>query len=371
MDGLSGPERPGRPWINLQGSLANPNLALEAARRGDVSQLPPEGPARVDARAQADAWASGLSAVCITVGHVAGPGDAWQKTCDDLARWRQFLDRPGSPWRQVNGVSDLVESRATGRVGVVLGFQNTDMLGPEPLRVARCAAQGVRVMQLTYNGVNAVGCGCLAPVDTGLTALGQDMVEAMNAQGVLIDLSHAGDRTLADAVQASLRPVIVSHTGCRALAAHRRNLADEDLRRVADAGGVVGLYAMPFLRAAGQPLLEDLVRHIDHALQMAGTEHVGVGTDGTLTAVDDVDNYRHFLGEAVRARRAAGLATVDEDPEVCLFLPDLTGPSQFQRLADALGRIGHGASVIDRVLGSNALRLFGEVWPSLSATGQP
>ena len=371
MDGLSALRRPASPWINLQCSLANPNLALEAARRGDGSQLPPEGPARVDARAQADAWTSGLAAVCITVGHVAGPGDAWQKTSDDLARWRQFLDRPDSPWRQVNGTSDLLDSRAAGQVGVVLGFQNTEMLGADPLRVAHCAAQGVRVMQLTYNGANAVGCGCLANEDTGLTALGQAMVEAMNAQGVLIDLSHAGDRTLAEAVWASRRPVIVSHTGCRALANHPRNLADEDLRRVADAGGVVGLYAMPFLRAAGKPLLEDLVRHIDHTLQVAGTEHVGVGTDGTLTAVDDVDNYRHFLGEAVRARQAAGLATADEDPEVCLFLPDATGPSQFERLADALGRAGHGASVVDRVLGGNALRLFGEVWPGPTTSGQP
>ena len=367
---MNGPGRQGRPWVNLQGSLANPNLALEAARRGDLSQLPPEGPARVDARAQADAWASGLAAVCITVGHVAGPGDAWQKTCDDLDRWRRFLDPQDGPWRRVGSVSDLVACRAAGQVGVVLGFQNTEMLGADPLRVAHCVAQGVRLMQLTYNGANAVGCGCLVPVDTGLTVLGHAMVEAMNAEGVLIDLSHAGDRTLADAVLASRQPVIVSHTGCRALANHRRNLADEDLRRVADAGGVVGLYAMPFLRRAGQPLLEDLVRHIDHALQTAGTEHVGVGTDGTLTAVDDVDNYRHFLGEAVRARQAAGLASADEDPEVCLFLPDLTGPSQFERLADALGRVGHGASVIDQVLGGNALRLFGEVCPSLSSTGQ-
>jgi membrane dipeptidase len=215
---------------------------------------------------------------------------------------------------------------------------------------------------LTYNGPNQVGHGCLSLKDSGLTPFGRQVVEAMNANGVLVDLSHAGPATLRDAIAASRKPIAVSHTGCRSLVDNPRNVWDEDLRRVADRGGVVGIYAMPFLRSSGQPMLDDYVRHIEHAIQVAGIDHVALGTDGTVTAVDDLATYLHYLGEAVASRQAAGVAAPGEDGAVALFLPDLQGPSQFEVLAHALARRGHSATAVDKLLGHNWLRLLADVW---------
>lgn len=348
--------------INLQGSLANPNLALEAARRGDLGSLPSGPTGRIDARALADARAAGVAATCVTVGHVVGPGDPLAQTHSELRAWQQLFEQPAPGCASIRTVADLEGCAATGTPGVVLGFQNLEMLGSDVASVATFAELGVRVMQLTYNGPNRVGCGCLSPQDSGLTPFGRHVVEAMNDGGVLVDLSHAGPATLRDAMAASRKPVAVSHTGCRSLVDNPRNVWDGDLRRLADRGGVVGLFAMPFLRSSGQPMLDDYVRHIEHAIQVAGIDHVALGTDGTVTAVDDLATYLHYLGEAVASRQAAGVAAPGEDGAVALFLPDMQGPSQFEILAHALTRRGHSAAAVDKLLGHNWLRLLADVW---------
>lgn len=352
--------------INLQGSLANPNLALEAAKRGGLDGLPPGPTGRIDARSVADLRSSGVSATCITLGHVVGPADAAETTHRDIECWKQFLALPNADFALVRTAADFVQIAEDGKHGVIFGFQNTEMLGSDVSTVGKFAELGVRVMQLTYNGANAVGFGCLSPEDRGLTPFGLQALQAMNASGVLVDASHAGLSTLRAAIKASNRPIAVSHTACRSLVNNPRNVFDEDLRLLADHGGVVGIYAMPFLRESGQPTLDDYVRHIDHALNVAGVDHVGIGTDGTITQVDDIATYLHYLGEAIESRKADGISAPGENQAVALFLPDMTGPTQFEILADRLGKQGYAASTIDKVFGLNWLRLVKAAWSARS-----
>lgn len=353
-----------RLMVNMQASLANPNVALEAAKRGDLKSIPAGATARIDTRALGDLARSGLSAVCVTVGHVAGPGDPVAKTHLELQDWAAFLAAHSEDVQLLASASDLTAARSHGRPGVILGFQNTDMLAGDLSSISGYAQLGVRVMQLTYNGANAVGHGCLSADDVGLSSFGREALRVMSECGVLVDLSHAGAITLRSALEVSAKPLAISHSACRSLVDNPRNVWDEDLRRLADRGGVVGIYAMPFLRAGGQPDAEDWLRHIEHALNVAGTDHVGIGTDGTITPVDDLATYLHYLNEAIEQRRAAGIAAPGEEPGVALFLPDLTGPSQFERLAERLRQRGHAAATVDKVLGGNWARLLGEVWPS-------
>ena len=352
--------------INLQGSLANPNMALEAAKRAELESLPSGPTGRIDARAIRDAKASGVTATCITVGHVVGSRDPVEATHRDLASWRQFLAKPCSPFSLVRTAADLAEFRVGRRLGLILGFQNTEMLDGKAVMVAKFAALGVRVMQLTYNGANAVGYGCLCPKDQGVTGFGREVIEAMNENGVLVDLSHAGSLTLRTAIQASTKPIAVSHTACRSLVDNPRNVNDNDLRLLARHGGVVGIFAMPFLRKFGQPTIDDFIRHIEHALDLVGDEHVAIGTDGTITQVDDPATYLHYLDEAIRGRKALGVAAPGEDEAVVLFLPDMTGPTQFDKLADCLTRRGHAATTVDKLLGQNWLRLVTEAWAPIA-----
>ncbi|MFG6468924.1 dipeptidase [Roseateles sp. BYS87W] len=348
--------------INALGVLDNPNLQIQPSAGDRQAMAYSSTGQNVDARSLADARASGLTAVNLTLGHVAGSAEPFEATVADIAGWNDCLRRHPEALRPVLSAPDLDAACAAGQVGVIYGFQNTEMLGADLGRIGVFAGLGVRVIQLTYNGRNAVGCGATVAQDTGLTPFGAEVVQQLQAHGVLVDLSHSSERTGLDALALAQRPLAITHTGCRALADHPRNKSDATLRRLAERGGVVGIYAMPYLREAGQPLAADWIAHIEHAWQVCGEDHVGLGTDGGTTAIDDMAAYRAQLAAETELRRAMGIGAPGEGPDVCLFLPDLCGPTQFTRLAELLASRGHGAARIDKLLGGNFRRVMGEAW---------
>ena len=204
--------------------------------------------------------------------------------------------------------------------------------------------------------------GSMVPENGGLTDFGRDVVAELNATRTLVDLSHSGERTLLDAIDASSVPVAITHTGCRAVTDLPRNKTDRELRLVAEGGGIVGIYFMPCLAADGMAVADDVVRHIEHAVQVCGEEHVGIGTDGGTTAVDDLDAAHEAARREVEARRRAGIGAAGERPGVVPFIPDLQGPGQFRKLADMLLAREHSSERVERILGRNALRVMRDVW---------
>lgn len=348
--------------INALGVLDNPNIRIQPSA-GDRNAMAYSSTGQgVDERWLADARAAGLTAVNITLRHVAGSAEPFEATVADIAGWDAFIRARPEALRKVHTAADIDAARTQGQVGVIYGFQNTEMLGRNAERVGLFGRLGVRVVQLTYNGRNAVGCGATVPDDTGLTAFGAEVVERVQAEGLLLDLSHSSERTCLDTLRLARRPLAITHTGCRAVADHPRNKSDAELRGVADQGGVVGMYFMPYLRLQGQPVAEDLIAHLEHALDVCGEDHVGLGTDGGTTAIDDMAAYRRMLAEETELRRAMGIGAPGETPDVCLFLPDLCGPTQFSRLAELLAARGHGAARIDKILGGNFRRVMQEAW---------
>ena len=348
--------------INALGVLDNPNIRIQPSA-GDRNAMAYTSTGQgVDDRSLADARAAGLTAVNITLGHVAGSAEPFEATVADIAGWDAFIRARPDALRKVHTAADIDAARTQGQVGVIYGFQNTEMLGRNAERVGLFGRLGVRVVQLTYNGRNAVGCGATVPDDTGLTAFGAEVVERVQAEGLLLDLSHSSERTCLDTLRLAPRPLAITHTGCRAVADHPRNKSDAELRGVADQGGVVGMYFMPYLRLAGQPMADDLLAHLEHALDVCGEDHVGLGTDGGTTAIDDMAAYRRMLAEETELRRRMGIGAPGETPDVCLFLPDLCGPTQFSRLTELLAARGHGAARIDKILGGNFRRVMQEAW---------
>jgi len=348
--------------INALGVLDDPDLPPRPESADRAALAYGSTAAAVSARALADARASGLCAVNVTLGHVAGSDDPYEATRRDIAAWDAFIAAHPDALCLVRTAADIDAAHAGGRVGVIYGFQNTEMLGREPARIDDFARRGVRVIQLTYNGRNAVGDGATVADDRGLSAFGAEVLARLEAQRVLVDLSHSSEKTCLDALRQARRPLAITHTGCRALADHPRNKSDVELRLVAERGGVVGLYFMPYLRLAGQPLAADIVIHLEHALQVCGEDHVGLGTDGGTTAPDDLATYRARLEEEIALRRRLGIGAPGETADVVCFLPDLCGPGQFDQLATLLAARGHGAARIAKVLGGNFRRLMGECW---------
>jgi len=294
---------------------------------------------------------------------VAGPEkDPFEFTVADVAHWDRLIAEHSLDLLKVLTAEDILKARREHRIGVILGFQNAAMLGDNVARVDVFADMGVRVIQLTYNPANQLGGGSMAPETQGLTPFGHEVVERLNARRVMVDLSHSGRQTCLDAARFSARPISINHTGCRALVDLPRNKTDEELRLVAERGGFVGIYFMPFLNKSGHASATDVVAHIEHALDVCGEEHVGIGTDGGTTPIDDLQSYAEILRKEHEDRVAKGVAAPGEGADTHPFVDDLRGPDQFRQLAHLLAARKHGEDRIAKILGGNYLRFAREIW---------
>lgn len=311
----------------------------------------------------ANARASGITAVNVTVSGSGATGAAsFESTVRALAFLQRELAVHADVFLPVRTIADIARAKETSRLGLIAGFQDATMLESDLSRVEVFHQLGVRVIQLTYNVRNLLGDGCLEPGNAGLSAFGRDVVRRMNDLGVLVDLSHCGRRTTTDAIAASSKPVAATHSGCAALADVPRNKTDDQLRMLADKGGVVGIYLMPFLRTSGQPSPEDFVRHVEHAVRVCGEDHVGVGSDNSITPLELTPEFRAQHADFVRARRRQGISAPGEAEEIFNYVPEFNVPRRMERIADALAARQHSSDRIEKILGRNWMRVFGDVW---------
>lgn len=340
--------------INALGGLEDPN----------PRELPPSAVdvPSIAERVLADAHASGVTAMNVTIGYVYGDGDPFEESVRAVGQWDVLIAAHARDLVKVLTAEDIRRAKAENRIGVILGFQNAAMMGRSGGRVDMFADLGVRVIQLTYNDANGLGGGSLSPPGMGLTPFGREVVERLNAKRVIVDLSHSGREICLDAVRLSKAPIAISHTGCRALNDVPRNKTDEELRMVASTGGFVGIYFMPFLVHGRNATSDDVVAHIEHAVQVCGEDHVGIGTDGSFTQVDDLDAYRKSLSEEIAARRAHGISAPGERPDIFPFAIDMRGPDQLRQLAAKLEQRGHSAARIEKIMGLNFVRYAAEIW---------
>lgn len=305
---------------------------------------------------------SGITAVNSTVSALGDAATAFEGTIANLAAWEYELQRSPDVFLKVRTVADIRRAKAERKVGIILGFQDTTPIWDRPERLELFHRLGVRIVQLTYNGSNLVGDGCLVPEDRGLKPFGRDLIARMNASGMLVDVSHTGWETSMQALAASTRPIAATHSGAAAVTNVPRNKPDRFLRAMADKGGVVGIFMMPFLRAEGQPGADDFVRHVTHCVNVCGEDHVGVGSDNSITPLDLTPEFRRVHADFVAARRKAGISAPGEDEHVFNYVPDFNTPRRMEQVADALTRAGHTASRVEKILGANWLRLLGDVW---------
>ncbi|MBI1328727.1 MAG: peptidase M19 [Alphaproteobacteria bacterium] len=345
--------------VNALGGIENPNLALTRPQSDNPVET---GKPDIDARALKDLHASGVTAVNITLGYVGGPDDPYAYSLDTIDTWDAALADNDADLMKVLKAGDILEAKKSGKIGVIYGFQNGAMMGDDVERVDTFADLGVRIFQLTYNPANQLGDGAMAPENRGLTSFGRAVVEKLNARRMMVDLSHSGEKTCLDAAHLSKAPISINHTGCRALCDMPRNKTDEELKLVASKGGFIGIYFMPFLKADSHPHAEDVVAHIDHAVNVCGEDHVGIGTDGDVSGIDDMDRYRAFAAKQIADRRKAGLGATGETPDTYPFVIDLRGQDQFRKLIGLLEKKGYSGARIEKIMGRNFLRFAEEVW---------
>jgi len=331
---------------------------------GGLGEFNPDAPedAPLSARALADARDSGVIVINLTINEVGNGPNKFMAAVKNIAGVEhELMLHPDALMKILRG-QDIQAAKASKRLGIVYGCQDTTMLEGDLKNLSVFKDLGVRIVQPTYNIRNLMGDGCIEKADGGLSKMGYDFVAEMNRLKLLLDLSHAGPRTIAEGIAASKAPMAITHTGCRALVDLPRNTRDSELRALAERGGVVGIYFMPFLRDSGQPHAEDLIRHIEHAVKTCGEDHVGLGTDGSISGVPLTDAYRAYFRKDVEARKKAGYGAPGESADVLTIVPEYNDPLRFDRLANDLANRGWSNTRIDKLLGTNFARLFAEVW---------
>lgn len=313
-----------------------------------------------------DTHESGVTCAHITVGSVGttAPDTAFMNTVLGIAFWEREIDRKPDVLSRVRTVTDISKAKKARRTGLIYGVQDGVAFETDLSRLESLHSLGLRVVQPTYNRRNLLGDGCLEPANAGLSRNGVTAIERMNELGILVDLSHCGRQTAADAIRVSKKPVAFTHTGCQALADHPRNRTDAELRAVAEKGGVSGIYFMPYLSEGRQPTAADIVRHLEHMVQVAGEDHVSIGTDGNISPTVVDDKFKEAFATDTRERREAGIAAPWETEEGYLFAAELNTPRRLATLAMMLADRRHSAARIEKILGGNLLRVFRETWRS-------
>jgi membrane dipeptidase len=273
---------------------------------------------------------------------------AYDAAVDWLAGWDRLLTRRCDSFLRIEGTQTLEQVRTGEKLGILVGFQSSDHFRAVE-DVASFYTRGQRVSQLTYNTRNRLGCGCFEAQDTGLTDFGAQIVKAMNQTGMVVDVSHCSERTSLDAIAASTKPVLVTHSNCRALVSNPRCKSDVVLRALASRGGVMGITTVAaFVSPRRRATFDDLLDHFDHVARTVGVEHVGIGSDVDVEAADPATG-----------RPLARYAVQGLEPARRVF-----------DLAEGLVRRGYSDRAIELVLGGNFQRVLGEIWGPLTPPSQ-
>ena len=260
-------------------------------------------------------------------------GSGYDVTRAWFAKWNRFIEWHPDYFVRVDDANDLTLARQQSKVGIILGMQDANHLRSVD-DVDEFYRMGQRLTQLTYNSENRLGDGCKVSRDKGLTTFGADVIARMNSVGMAIDVSHCGQRTSLDVISVSKKPVLITHSNCRALAPGvARCKPDEVIRAAARTGGVLGITAVrQFVRNAGNATVDDVLNHFDHAVGLAGIEHVGLGSDFDLDAHPSYD------------------------------IPGLNNADRIYQLTDGLLRHGYTDAQISMLLGGNFERALRQIW---------
>jgi len=307
---------------------------------------------RISEQDAADMRASGITGFHHAIG-IGGP-DAYQDTLTYLAAWNGFVGRNSHVFTLVGEAEDLDRAKADGKAAIIMGVQNAEQFRT-PADVRMFYLLGMRCAQLTYNAQNLIGAGATDRIDGGVSDFGVQIIQAMHETGMLIDVSHCGDRTTLDAIDLAPGPIAITHSNCRALNNHPRVKTDEAIRRLAAKGGVMGVTGVRmFVRDREPTTVEHMVDHIDHVVKLVGIDHIGIGSDA------DLQGYDHMPAEQNKALRAGYKSSYAFRDKI-----DTDGfnhPRKTYDLTEVLIRRGYSDEHIRKILGGNFRRLLSQTW---------
>jgi membrane dipeptidase len=301
--------------------------------------------------------ASGITAFCL--GHAAAN---YEEGLQFYARWNGFIAGYSDWLTRIDDAADFARAKAQNKVGIALTFQDSQHFRA-PGDVDTFFGLGQRVSQLTYNFNNRIGSGFLEERDGGLSVFGHSIMSRMEQVGMGVDVSHCGDQTTLDALDAAKKPVLFTHATARALVpGHLRCKTDEAIQKMAKTGGVMGIAMIRFMVRNSEPVtIEHVLDHVDHVAKLAGIEHVAIGSD-----LDVVGNPNAVNGGGFDPRTQPNFARYQyhEDRDGAITIRGLNHEKRVFDLTEGLIRRGYTDSQIQLILGGNARRALSSIWPS-------
>ncbi|HET9533319.1 MAG TPA: membrane dipeptidase [Blastocatellia bacterium] len=296
---------------------------------------------------------SGINVFHIAIG--IGGREPYLNALRFFASWNGFIANHDRDLMRVDSAEDLDRANSSGKVGVLLGLQNSEHF-QAPADVDFFYGLGQRVSQLTYNSRNLIGNGSTERRDDGLSDFGVSIVDRMNRAGMAVDVSHCGDRTTLDAFEVSKKPVLITHSNCRALVAgHPRCKTDEAIKKMAATGGVMGITGVRMFVKVDEPTtVEHVLDHFDHVARLVGVEHLGVGSDVDLDGYDDLPPP-----ELSRLKSAYKGSYAFRDK---IDIEGLDHPRRMFDLTEGLIRRKYSDKDIEMILGGNFKRVLAQIW---------
>ncbi|WP_121641012.1 membrane dipeptidase [Virgibacillus sp. Bac330] len=280
-----------------------------------------------------------------------------RETLSQVGKWHRFFKENNDVVMQIFTGADILEAKRLGKIGVILGTQNTSALEDELSLVSVFDQLGVKIMQLTYNNQNLVGSSCYEEKDTGLSRYGKIVVEEMNRVGMVIDLSHVGEKTSLDAIKTSSRPVAITHANPDWIYPTKRNKSVRVLSALRDNGGVLGVCAYPHLMNGKDTTLNEFCELILQTVDFMGIDQVGIGTDLTLNMSVD---FLHWMRMGRWTHDMDYGAGSKENPSWPEWPAWFKTPADFPNIVQGLTEKGLTMEEVSKVMGGNWLRFFTE-----------
>lgn len=276
-----------------------------------------------------------------------------------LTDWRNRIKENSDKLIQATSADDFIRAKEEHKSAVMFGFQNATMIEKSIDNIDKLYEAGTRWIQLTYNQRNLLGDGCTERTNSGLSDFGIEAVERMNELGIIVDLSHCGRQTTNEGIKFSKSGASFNHTMCEALYKnHPRSKTDEQIKAMADKGGVMGIICLGYMigpNPGGETTLETYVDHIDHAVKIAGIDHVGVAADFAVQGMQAVGATREnwYVPRLTRFKPSYQVRWP-------AWIPELDVPERYKSVAKVLDKRGYSSGDIEKILGQNWLRYFRE-----------